>query len=79
MSDRLNGLFVTLSRDMHEDDATPLIDAILQLKGVEGISTRVADFSDTIAQMRVRNEISKALFDVLHPQIAKATTTVGRE
>lgn len=68
MTDRVNGLFVTLSDDMRDDDAKPLIDAILQMRGVTAVGVRVTDFSDTIAQMRVRNELTQKLLDVLNPR-----------
>ncbi|HET8706570.1 MAG TPA: hypothetical protein VFM46_09740 [Pseudomonadales bacterium] len=68
MTDRVNGLFVTLSEDMREDDAKPLIDAICRLRGVAAVGVRVTEFSDTIAQIRVRNELSSKLLDVLHPK-----------
>jgi hypothetical protein len=69
MTDRVNGLFVTLSHDVREDDIKPLVGAICQMRGVAAVGVRVADFSDTIAQMRVRNELTQKLFDVLNPKV----------
>lgn len=73
MTDRVNGLFVTLSNDVREDDIKPLVDAICQMRGVAGVGARVVDFSDTIAQTRVRRELTDALFNVL------LSPTVGKE
>lgn len=49
MTDRIKGLTVTLVNDLRDDDAQPIIDAILLLKGVLEVTTHVADMEHHFA------------------------------
>lgn len=68
MSDRFNALTVVLDRDIRDDDAEPLINAIRMLKGVQSVEPRVADVSDHIAYGRVRREIEDRLWKALRDE-----------
>ena len=69
MTDRICALTVVLDKDTRDDDLQPLIDAILMLKGVLQVSTRVTDLSEHIAYTRARNELSQALLKALQEPI----------
>lgn len=66
MTDRLNVLTVVLNYDIREDDAQPLISAIMQLRGVLSVTGNVVhDLDSFIAQDRVRSELVDKLLAVL--------------
>lgn len=65
MTDRVNGFLVTLEHDIRVDDAQPLMDAILQLRGVISVTPNVSDIEAHLAQERVRLELRKKLWEVL--------------
>lgn len=67
MTDRFNTITVSLEHDIREDDAETLISAICQLRGVLSVSGNVSDSSAWCAEARVRSELSKKLWSVLHP------------
>ena len=67
MSDRFNTLTVSLEKDIRDDDAEALVSAICQLKGVLSVSGNVTDITEWCAEERVRAELSKKLWSVLHP------------
>lgn len=68
MTDRINAFIVILNHDIREDDAEDTITALKQIKGVLSVQPHVADFSDAIAQDRVRMELTEKLWRVLHPK-----------
>jgi len=69
MTDRFNGLKVFLEKNMRDDDAESLIQAIRQMRGVLSVKGNVADcFEDGLAEGRVRREIGKKIFEILNPE-----------
>lgn len=66
MTDRINGLYVILEKDIREDDVEDLVNAIRLLRGVLKVETHVADFDEAIARARVRSELTGKLWDVLN-------------
>jgi len=52
MTDRHSGYVVTLSRDIREDDAEQIINAIGMIKGVLSVAPVTADFTQQIAEAR---------------------------
>jgi len=68
MTDRLNALIVVLDKDIRDDDAQPLMDAIKMMKGVISVSGSVADSESVVAESRVRSQLSKKLWEVLYPK-----------
>lgn len=67
MTDRLHALTVHLAEDIRDDDAEPLIAAILMLKGVSRVEPHVVDVEDHFARQRVRQELRQELIKVLWP------------
>lgn len=65
MTDRLKGLVVTLERDIREDDAEAIMQAIRQLRGVEAVEPRKADIDDQMNRSRIKGEIGRKLFAAL--------------
>ena len=60
-----NAFIVILEEDINDEDAEQTISAIKQIKGVLSVEPHDRDINETIAEMRVRTDISKKLFDVL--------------
>lgn len=67
MTDRLNGVFVTFDRDIRDDDAQCIIDAIGFIQGVASVKGNVTDFNSHAAEMRAREKWRKIFTDLLWP------------
>ena len=69
MTDRLKGVVVTFDRDIRDDDAADLIKAIGCIKGVIDVTPSVVDPDDHMNRMRICSELTRKLWDVLHPDL----------
>lgn len=62
MTDRINAIVVVLEKDMREDDAEPILNAIRQMRGVLDVRTNIADpLLEPIIRMRCAEEIMAVL------------------
>ena len=68
MTDRYNTLTVVLERDIRDDDARPILDAIAQIRGVLKVSGNIASPESWMAEERAKREIGEKLWAVLHPK-----------
>lgn len=66
MTDRYNALTVVLDRDIRDDDAECILNAIRMIKGVRSVTGNVADVESHIAEQRVRHELGQKLMGVLY-------------
>lgn len=69
MTDRYHSLTVVLKDDIRDDDAKPLIDAILMLKGVLSVTGGVSSFDSHMALERARMEIGNKLLEICYPKL----------
>jgi hypothetical protein len=67
MTDRVFALTVTLSESIRDDNAQPIIDAIMMIKGVVDVVPLIADAGLYVAQERAREQLAQALWNVLYP------------
>jgi predicted proteasome-type protease len=65
MTDRYNALTVVLDRDIREDDAELLINAIRMLRGVLAVDPHVSNVQDHVAAARVKRELTEKLYNVM--------------
>lgn len=65
MTDRYNAFIVILERDIRDDDAQPVLNALRQIKGVLRVKPHIAGFEESIAYERVRQELIEKLWEVL--------------
>jgi hypothetical protein len=70
MSDRYNYLTVFLEKDLKDEEAQPLMEAIKRFRGVLDVKPSVSDVNDVLAETRVRNELTQKLWHILHPEKA---------
>lgn len=68
MTDRYNALTVVLEKDIRDDDAEALLDAIRQLRGVLSVSGNVTDLTAHTAEERAKRELGDKLWQVLYPK-----------
>jgi hypothetical protein len=69
MTNRYHSLTVALSRDMRDDDAEGLVNAIKMMRGVIDVSGNVTnDITSYVAQARAHRELADKLWDVLYPK-----------
>jgi hypothetical protein len=67
MSEKINGVFVTLEHDLRDEQADYLLNAIRMIKGVIKVAPNVVDHGEAyVAEVRVRSELSSKLFAVLN-------------
>jgi hypothetical protein len=71
MTDRYHSLTVILDNDIRSDDATPILDAIMMIKGVIGVKGLVSDPETWMAQERAKRELQKKLLELLYPEKLK--------
>jgi len=64
MTDRLKGLVVAFETDIREDDAQCIIDAILMIKGVCGVSMHVSNPDDYMNRMLIKQEVRDKLLQL---------------
>lgn len=67
MTDRIHSITIVLEEDTRVDDAESLLNAVKMMKGVVSAEGNVADCVSYVAETRVRSEIGRKLFKVLHP------------
>ncbi len=65
MTDRYSSLTVVLEKDIREDDAESLINAIRHIKGVIRVEGNVSDISELVARSRIRSEVGAKLADLI--------------
>lgn len=65
MTDRHAGYVVALERDMREDDAQVILDAIRLIRGVCSVEPVEGGYSIAIAEARARREIEERLWKAL--------------
>jgi hypothetical protein len=65
LSDRYNYLIVVLEKDLKDEDAQPLLEAIKCLRGVLSVTPNVSDPAGWTAEERVRRELTEKLLQVL--------------
>ena len=65
MTDRLNALTVSLDRDIRDDDAEVIINAIKAIRGVNGVTANIVDMDTFSAQMRVNSFVKEKLFALM--------------
>lgn len=71
MTNRLYALTVALEKDIREDDAEKIINAIRMIKFVLEVKGNVVTPENWTADMRARHEIGQKLFKVLNEQDKK--------
>lgn len=68
MTDKYYALTVILDKDIRDDDAQPLIEAIKMLKGVIDVTPHVSTLETHVAYHRARIELGQKLLQVLYPE-----------
>ncbi len=64
MTDRYNAFIVILEWDIRSDDAKMTINAIKHIKGVLGVEPHVATIDESIAKMRLKEELWEKVFQL---------------
>ena len=62
MTDRFNSLTVVLERDIREDDAESLMEAIRHLRGVRSVAGNVGNIEEHVARARVLHDVKQRLW-----------------
>lgn len=63
MTDRFKGLVVTFDRDIREDDAEGIINAIKHIRGVISVEPSVSDVNDHMNRVRMLNEMRTKVYN----------------
>lgn len=67
MTDRFHSLTVVLDKDIREDDAEGLIDAIKHMRGVLSVEGIVSNYEAHMAVERARRELGTEILSVIFP------------
>ena len=67
MSDRYNYLTVILEKDLKDEDAEPLMEAIKQFRGVLTVKPNVSNANALLAEERARHDLGEKLWHILYP------------
>jgi hypothetical protein len=65
MTDRFNALTVSLDRDIRDDDAEIIINAIKAIRGVVGVTGNIVDADSYVATSRARQKVTEKLYDCI--------------
>lgn len=65
MTDRHKGYVVTLDRDIRDDDAEMIINAIRMIKSVITVEPIINDVPSMVAEARARTDITSRLLEAL--------------
>ena len=65
MSDRYNSLTVFLEKDLKDEDAEPLIEAIKCFRGVLDVKPTVSNMLGILAEERARSVLREKLWRIL--------------
>ncbi len=65
MTDRYNALVVALDRDIRDDDAEVIINAIKMIKGVQDVTGNTVDVDAYAAHSRVTSKVIDKLFETI--------------
>lgn len=65
MTDRHAGYVVVLEQDIRDDDATPTINAIRQIRGVLTVEPIITDAGSMIGEARARTSVINKVLDAL--------------
>lgn len=65
MTDRFHSLVVVLDKDMRDEDAEALINAIMMMKNVISVEGNISDVVSLVAMARARSELSMKIFEAL--------------
>jgi len=66
MTDKISGFFVTLDKDIREDDFEALKNAVLMFRHVLSVDSHVAKAEQHIAEERARADIATKLLTMLY-------------
>ncbi len=66
MTDRISALTIVLEKDIRDDDAKPLIEAIKMMRGVLSVEPHVKDaIGEVVARRRFNREAEDRLYALL--------------
>lgn len=65
MTDRYNALIVVLDREIRDDDAEPLIEAIKMMKGVQDVTGNISDINSYVVESRVKRDIMVKIHNLM--------------
>jgi len=65
MTDRYNALVVVLDRDIREDDAEHLINAIKMIKGVVDVTGNVSSPGEEATAVRIKRDMVEKMYGLI--------------
>jgi hypothetical protein len=68
MSDRYNSLIVFLEKDLKDEDAEPLIEAIKQFRGVLSVQPNVSNMLSILAEDRAKADLREKIWELLRSE-----------
>ena len=69
MTDHYYSIGVVLEKDIRDDDAECILNAIRMVKGVLSVEPNIADLQSAMAESRARKDIADKIWEILYPKI----------
>ena len=69
MSDRIKGFYVSLEKDIKDEDFECIKDAVLMIKGVLSVKESVSNSEDWFNRDRIIREITFKILDVIKQEV----------
>jgi len=69
MTDRFKGFLVTLEKDIRDDDAEPIIEALKMIKCVHSVQPYVSNMEDAMAYQKACQDIGKKIIDFVREEL----------
>ncbi len=68
MTDRYHALTVILEKDIRDDDAECILNAIKMIKGVINVKPIVSNPTSWMAEERAKRELGQKLLEIVYPK-----------
>jgi hypothetical protein len=68
MTDRFHSLTIVLEKNIREDDAEGLIQAIRHMRGVLSVTGVVANLDSHMAEDRAKHNLGQQILEIIYPK-----------
>jgi len=69
MTDRLNGVTITFEKDIRDDDAEAILDAMKMIRGVAHVEPNIVTIDDWMSRRQVKSDIRDKLYDFINKEL----------
>ncbi|HEY9678645.1 MAG TPA: hypothetical protein V6C76_11590 [Drouetiella sp.] len=71
MTNRLTGVFVAFEREIRDDDAEAIVEAIKMVRGVAGVTKKISEAVDFAAERRIEERLREKFWQFYKENFGK--------